>query len=54
MNAFYRMTSRQGLLDKIYSDNGTYFKGADNELKSLLAELDKDKIQQTVTNKGVK
>ena len=54
MNAFYRITSRRRLPDKIYSDNGTDFKGADNELKSLLTELDKDKIQQTVTNKGIK
>ena len=54
MNAFYRMTSRRGLPGEIYSDNGTNFKGADNELKSLVADLDKDKIKQTVANKGVK
>ena len=35
MNAFYRMTSRRGLPDEIYSDNGTNFKESDNELKSL-------------------
>ena len=38
MNVFYRMTSRRGLPEEIYSDNGTYFKGADNELKSLVAQ----------------
>ena len=54
IDAFYRMTSRRGLPDEIYSDNGTNFKGADNELKSLVADLDKDKINQTVANKGVK
>ena len=54
MNVFYRMTSSRGLPDEIYSDNGTNFKGADNELKSLVAELDKDKIKQSVANKGVK
>ena len=54
MNAFYRMTSRRGLPDEMYSDNGTNFKGADNELKSLVADLDKDKIKQTVANKGLK
>ena len=48
------MTSRRGLPDEMYSDNVTNFKGADNELKSLLADLDSDKIKQTVTNKGVK
>ena len=30
MNAFYRMASRRGLPDEMYSDNGTNFKGADN------------------------
>ena len=46
MNALYRMTSRQGLPDEIYSDNGTNFKGANNELKSLVAELDKTKLSK--------
>ena len=38
MNAFYRMTSRRGIAHEIFSDNGTNFKGADNELKSLVAD----------------
>ena len=29
LNAFYRMASRRGLPEEIFSDNGTNFKGAD-------------------------
>lgn len=36
------------------SDNGTSFNGADNELKSLVAQLDEGKIKQSIANRGVK
>lgn len=36
LNAFYRMTSQRGLIAEMFSDNGTNFKGADAELKSLV------------------
>ena len=35
LNAFFRMAGRRGLPEAMYSDNGTNFKGADKELKSL-------------------
>lgn len=38
----------------MYSDNGTNFKSADKELKSLLSQIDEDKIKESVANKGVK
>ena len=44
LNAFYRMSSRRGLPVEFFSDNGTNFKSADKELKSLLDQLDRDKI----------
>lgn len=53
LNAFYRMTSRRGLPEEMFSDNGTNFKGADAELKSLVSKLDDDKITQSAANKGV-
>ena len=54
LNAFYRMTRRRGLPEEMFSDNGTNFKGADRELKTLLSELDETKINVSVANKGVK
>ena len=54
LNAFYRMASRRGLPEEIFSDNGTNFKGADRELKTLLSQLDESKIKASVANKGVK
>ena len=47
------MTSRRGLPEEMFSDNGTNFKGADRELKTLLSELDETKINVSVANKGV-
>ena len=54
LNAFYRMASRRGLPEEIFSDNGTNFKGADNELKSLLLLIDETKVLESVANKVVK
>ena len=54
LNSFYRMASRRGLLEEVYSDNGTSFKGADNELKLLVSQIDEDKITESAANKGVK
>ena len=52
-NAFYRMASRRGLPVEVFSDNGTNFKSADKELKSLLDQLDRDKIGDSFANKGI-
>ena len=45
------MASRRGLPEEMFSDNGTNFKDADAELKSLVTELDKNKINQSLANK---
>ena len=50
LNSFYRMASRRGLPEELYSDNGTNFKGADNELKLLVSQLDEAKIGESVAN----
>ena len=49
LNAFYRMASRGGIPEEMFSDNGTNFKSADKELRSLVSELDDDKIQGSST-----
>lgn len=42
-----RFMSIRGCPRQLYSDNGTNFRGASNEIKEFLKTLDKDKIQQT-------
>ena len=37
----------------MFSDNGTNFNGADKELKSLVSQLEEDKIKKYAANKGV-
>ena len=54
LNAFYRMASRRGLPDEVYSDNGTNSIGADRELQALLAQVEGHAIKESVANKGVK
>ena len=38
LNALYRMISRRGLMEEMYSDNGTNFRAADKELKSMILQ----------------
>ena len=55
-NAFTRFTRRQGVhvpKGRI-SENGTNFVGTVNEVKKLVGQLDKDEIQETTAQKGVK
>ena len=54
LNTFYRLASRRGLADEVYSDNGTNFIGADRELQALLVQVESHKIEQSLANKGIK
>ena len=47
------MASRRGLPEQMYSDNGTNFKGADKELKSLISQLSTDEIKESSANQGI-
>ncbi|XP_037040000.1 uncharacterized protein LOC119077000 [Bradysia coprophila] len=42
-------TNLRGTPRKFHSDNGTHFKGADNELQKEFQKLDKDKLQSSFT-----
>ena len=54
LNAFYRMVLRRGLPQDMLSDNGTNFIGGERELRELVLQMDKDKIQNSTANSGVK
>lgn len=48
--ALRRFIGRRGLCSVISSDNGTNFKGANNELKELYELLKSGKLQQNIAN----
>ena len=54
LNTFTRMTSRRGKPERVVSDNGTNFIGADRELGELVQALDQEKIINDAANKGIK
>jgi len=50
--AIQRMSCRRGQPHHIYSDNGTNFHGANNELKKVLGELNQERITDKLGIKG--
>ena len=53
LNAFTRFTNRTGVAKEVVIDCGTNFVEAVNELKELCSQLDKEKIQSVIVDKGV-
>lgn len=51
--AIRRFTARRGCPTNMYSDNGTNLKGADNELKKYISELNQTKIVQEMTTQNI-
>ena len=41
-------------MEEMYSDNATNFRAADKKLKSLILQLDQEKIKESIANKGIK
>ena len=53
LNAFFRFASRRGMPSLVISDNGTNFIKANKELKNVIQNLDKNKIIEKTSSKGV-
>jgi hypothetical protein len=53
LNAFSRMVARRGRPVEIVSDNGTNFVGGERELSTLVAAMDKSKIEDRMTTLGI-
>jgi transposase InsO family protein len=51
--ALKRFIARRGIPREIYSDNGTYFRGANKELQNSLKCLDYNKLSEELTHKGL-
>ena len=51
--AFSRFISRRGPVEKVFSDNGTNFTGADNELKKMVSEWNQDKIHGALLRRNI-
>ena len=54
LDAFTRFTSRRGVPKEMTSDNGTNFVGAVTELKELVSQLDKEKIERITVHDDIK
>ena len=53
INSLRRFVNRRGSPAEFHSDCGTNFKGATNELKDVISELDHKAIAQFSTSKGI-
>ena len=53
LNAFTRFTSRRGVPKEVISDRGTNFVGAVGELKKLVSQLDRQKLESKTAELGV-
>lgn len=51
--ALTRFSALRGTPKKMFSDNGTNFKGADNELKKFIKQLEDDKIEDKLSIRDI-
>ena len=53
LQGFTRMVARRGWPRAVLSDNGTNFVGGRNEIRELVAQIDKEKVNLQTSNKGL-
>ena len=53
LNALTRMVARRGWPRDMLSNNGTNFIGRSKEINQLVKQMDQDKIQRMMSNKGI-
>ncbi len=53
LQALTRMAARRGWPRDMVSDNGTNFVGGNNELRELVDQIDKAKVESLTSNKGI-
>jgi hypothetical protein len=53
LQALTRMVARRGWPRTMLSDNGTNFVGGHNEIRELVAQIDRDKVNSKTSNKGL-
>ena len=54
LNCFRRFIARRGQPEKVFTDNGTNFVGAEAELKKCMKEMSKEEIKQYATKNSIK
>ena len=53
INVLRRFIARRGQINKIRSDNGTNFVGAEKELRRAISEWNLNQIEHSMLNKGI-
>lgn len=51
--AIRRFAARRGYPNKMFSDNGTNFRGAEKEIRAAIKELNQDKVTKEMSNVGI-
>ncbi|CAG7828395.1 unnamed protein product, partial [Allacma fusca] len=53
LNAVRRFIARRGPVQRLFSDNGTNFRGADNEIQKAVKVLDDSGVMEKLTARGI-